>query len=215
MSNCKSNCPCYPQQVCTSCKQISSNAQTYTVVTQKGVRCKPQTEYPRPIYEPCGCPIPPPCPCPTPTPPTPCPCPCPPPINQNAHVGSSKATLLVGGPTGTIPIDMFFSKNGSDVCQVNPVKIKGPHTYLVEWSGAIDPIDPIAAAQIQLLLDGVPVAGSGNYTDITATTDGAVALSGGAIVTVPAGCHALELGYTTGPSGAEVANMNIRIVELA
>ncbi|MGL5675375.1 MAG: hypothetical protein ACRDDX_03085 [Cellulosilyticaceae bacterium] len=177
--------------------------------------CPPTPCPPRPC-PPTPCP-PTPCP-PRPCPPTPCPpTPCPPmpyPVKGSAHVGTNGATLLVGGTAGIIPIDTVFSKMGCAVCQDNPLQIRGPHTYLVEWSGAVDPLNDPGSATLQLLLDSVPVAGSANSIQTNVGADGLLAISGGAIVTVPTGCHNLELGYETGTLGAEVANINMRIVEL-
>lgn len=137
-------------------------------------------------------------------------------IKEFAHVGTSSATLLVGGPVSNIPIDKFFVDKGTDICQVNPVKLKGGHAYLVEWSGGVDPIDNIATATIELILDGTPIEGGANYTDIPAQVDGTVTLSGGAIVVTPKDniCHTLELRLITGQSGAEVSKINMRIIEL-
>lgn len=78
----------------------------------------------------------------------------------------------------------------------------------------MNPLDDPGFAKLELLLDGVPVPGSANATDAVIGTNGIAALSGGAIVTVPAGCHTLEVGYTTGNLGTEVSNINMRIVEL-
>ncbi|MGL4736625.1 MAG: hypothetical protein ACRCW2_04130 [Cellulosilyticaceae bacterium] len=97
---------------------------------------------------------------------------------------------------------------------MNPLKLVGPHTYLVEWSGSVDPLDNPGFVEMQLLLDGSPVAGSGNIVDVGAGTIGSLPISGGAVLTIPAGCHTVELAYKTGSLGAEVSHMNLRIVEL-
>ncbi|MGL5675361.1 MAG: hypothetical protein ACRDDX_03015 [Cellulosilyticaceae bacterium] len=207
----------------TGCRSIGANTQSYAIGNKKSCPCPVVTEYPRSVYplnpcqgsgEPCPpcstCPCPPKPPCPPPVPPVP-PCPCP--IKGNAHVGSG-ATMLVGGPAGTIPIDTVYSKIGPTICQINPLKVRGPYTYLIEWSGAIDPLNDPGSAKLQLLLDGTPVPGSSNSITTSPGEIGYEAISGGAIVTVPAGCHTLELAYETGTLGAEVANINIRMVQL-
>lgn len=175
--------------------------------------------------------------CPEPIKPKPCS------TNQNLHIGVEGSSLVeevkrstvdiqardlalkntkeavaiqavLEGPTGTFPFDATYASNGTDISGLNPVLLAGNHTYLVEWSGAINPKDVIGTIDIQLLLDGNTVSGSGNRQSVASAYDGLVPVSGGAIINVPEGSHTLQLQYVTGQTGLSAENVNMRIIEL-
>lgn len=122
--------------------------------------------------------------------------------------------LQIPGPTGGVPFNVTFESSGSSITGTNPIKILGPHTYLLQWSGSISTIDPDASVELELVLDGVPVPGSGNATDLTGMGTQFVPMNGGAILTVGPGEHGLELQYSTSDAGLRLLGVNIRAVQL-
>lgn len=122
--------------------------------------------------------------------------------------------LCTDGYTGTVPFNRIYNMQGTAITGVNPIRLEGCHTYLVDWSASVNPIDIDAGIQMDVLIDGNVVPGSGAYTDFTKSINGYVSLSGGAIITLKPGQHVLNLRYISGEKGINTRDLNIRIVQI-